>query len=84
MNLKKSELEFLISLADRIDGFTDLKEYYDKLMEIIVRLQLAYDKEKRRVANIIMEKRKLNPFYGRSEKEKLRIAVNNVKRVKGE
>lgn len=84
MNLKKAELEFLISLADRIEGFTDLKEFHDKLMEIIERLQSAYEIEKKRVNRIITEKRKVNPFYGRSEKEKLKIAVNNIKRAKGE
>lgn len=84
MNLKKTELDFLISLANRIEGFTDLKEYHTKLMEIIVRLESAYEIEKKRVNRIITEKRKVNPFYGRSEKEKLKMAANNVKRAKGE
>ena len=72
-NIKRGELEFLISLCDKISSISGMSDDAHRLQEIVNRLSAAEEAKLRRTWDAICEKRKVDPTYGRSAKECDRI-----------
>ena len=79
-NIKKQEVEFLRSLVDKIENCKDMEQEAFTLQTIINRLDAKQEEVNKRTLEIVTEKRKQNPLYGRSKEEKERI--ENRKRGK--
>ena len=78
-NIKRDELNFLISLYDRISCVPTMSDDAVRLKEIIDRLSAAEEAKLRRTWDTICEKRKIDPAYGRSADERDRIESKTVK-----
>ena len=68
-NLKKSEIQFLIQLNEKLQSSESFTEDYMKLQKIIDR-QLEIDSARNeRSKKFIAERRKTDPTYGRGKTE---------------
>lgn len=69
-NIVNSEIAFLTKLNDKLSAIEGFEDDCNTLSTILNRLNEVYAISKARTAISIAEKRKTNPFYGRSKKEK--------------
>jgi len=69
MYIKNKDLDFLIELENKLGNTEGWSEDTFKLWSLIDRLLKEREKTNKRTLNIITEKRKTNPNYGRSKKE---------------
>ena len=72
-NIKRDELNFLISLCDKISGIADMNAEATQLSAIVNRLSAAEETKLRRTWDTIKKKRETDPAYGRSNAERERI-----------
>ena len=72
-NIRKQEVEFLRSLVDKIENIESLEHEAFSLQTILNRLNAKQEEVNKRTLEIVTEKRKQNPLYGRSKEEKERI-----------
>lgn len=80
LNIRKQEVEFLRSLVDKIENIDNLEQEAFTLQTILNRLDAKQKEVNKRTLEIVTEKRKQDPLYGRSKEEKKRI--ENRKRGK--
>ena len=82
-NIKNEDIKFLIQLQNRLcypDEFkNDFKNDAETLANILKELMDKRDKSREKTAKSVFERRKTDPFYGRSRAEKIRITekLNN-------
>lgn len=69
MYIKNKDLDFLIELENKLGNTEGWSEDTFKLWSLIDRLLKEREKTNKRTLNIITEKRKTNPNYGRSKEE---------------
>ena len=85
-NIKNEDIKFLIQLQTKLcypeDFKDDFKKDAETLANIIKEVMDKRDKSRERTAKSVAEKRKTDPFYGRSKAEKGRIIemLNNKKK----
>lgn len=72
-NIRKQEVEFLRSLVDKIENIESLAHEALALQTILNRLNAKQEEVNKRTLEIVTEKRKQDPLYGRSKEEKERI-----------
>lgn len=76
-NIKNEDIKFLIQLQNKLrypEVFKDDFKNDSKTLALILKdVMDKRDKSRERTAEIVAEKRKTNPLYGRSEAEKGRI-----------
>jgi hypothetical protein len=78
-NIKRDELNFLISLCDKIRGIADMDSDATQLSNIVSRLSAAEEAKSRRAWDTIKKKRETDPAYGRSNVERERIESKTKK-----
>ena len=69
MYIKNKDLDFLIELENKLGNTEGWSEDTFKLWSLIDRLLKERENTNKRTLNIITEKRKTNPNYGRSKEE---------------
>lgn len=76
-NIKNDDIKFLIQLQTKLcypeEFKNDFKQDAETLSRILKEVIDKRDKSRARTADIVAEKRKTNPLYGRSKAEKGRI-----------
>ena len=76
-NIKNEDIKFLIQLQTKLcypeEFKDDFKQDSETLSRILKEVMDKRDKSRARTADIVAEKRKTNPFYGRSKAEKGRM-----------
>jgi hypothetical protein len=76
-NIKNEDIKFLIQLQNKLrypEVFKDDFKNDSKTLALILKdVMDKRDKSRERTAEIVAEKRKTNPLYGRSKAEKGRI-----------
>ena len=76
-NIKNDDIKFLIQLQTKLcypeEFKNDFKQDAETLSRILKEVIDKRDKSRTRTADIVAERRKTNPFYGRSKAEKGRI-----------
>ena len=76
-NIKNEDIKFLIQLQNKLrypEVFKDDFKNDSKALALILKdVMDKRDKSRERTAEIVAEKRKTNPLYGRSKAEKGRI-----------
>lgn len=73
MHITNKDLEFLIHLENKLGVIWNWSDDVCQLWEMIERLQAQREKTNKRTLEIITNKRKTDPTYGRSKKEIERI-----------
>lgn len=73
MHITNKDLEFLINLEYKLGVMENWSDDVLYLWEMIERLQAQKEKTNKRTLEIITNKRKTDPTYGRSKKEIERI-----------
>ena len=76
-NIKNDDIKFLIQLQTKLcypeEFKNDFKQDAETLSRILTDIMDKRTKSRTRTADIVAEKRKTDPFYGRSKAEKERI-----------
>ena len=76
-NIKNDDIKFLIQLQAKLcypeEFKDDFKQDAETLSKILKEVMDKRNKSRARTADIVAEKRKTNPLYGRSKAEKGRI-----------
>lgn len=72
-NIKKSEIEFLEQLDDKLKNYVGFRKDHFQLKDIISRLRYVQISQNEKTKDVVNERRKQDPTYGRSEKEKEKI-----------
>ena len=73
MHITNKDLEFLINLEYKLGVMENWSDDVLYLWEMIERLQAQKEKTNKRTLEVITNKRKTDPTYGRSKKEIERI-----------
>ena len=74
INIRKDELMFLNDLSSKLSLSEEVSpDDATKLLHIVNRLNEARETENRKIAELVAEKRRSDPTYGRSPTEKDRI-----------
>ena len=79
MNINNNDLDFLIHLENKLNENEDYSDDVQILHELVEKLKRHKQRTNKRTLEIITEKRKTNPFYGRSQKEIERIKARDKK-----
>ena len=80
-NVTNSEIAFLAELSDKIANIEGFEAEQNTLSTLLEKLNKASELNRTRTAKIVAEKRKNNPFYGRSKKE-IEVKMEKLKRRK--